>query len=237
MRLRQFLRFSGWGPAAAVGCFVFQALLSNRLEPWVHPSPFEASVVRSEDKQVASTLRAAAFLSGYKVLVGHLFWIRVIQYYGDDDNAATRYAKLYDYCSLASDLNPGFISIYTYGASALAFHLKRIDEASRLLEKGIRANPGAQRLKLLLAAIGFRNADRYDKIIPVLEEEAGRPDAPSMLVNILANTYEKVGRYGDALRLWQKILREAETDEQKITAAQKLQNLYALLKKEKAGKP
>lgn len=213
--------------------FAAQVFFSSRLGAWVHPTSFEASPVRRMDKRVASTLRAVAYLTGYKVLVGHLFWIQVIQYYGDDDNAATRWAKLYDYCCLASDLNPRFISIYTFGANALAFHLKRYDQAAELLEKGIKANPEASRLKYLLAAIGYQSTNRSDLIIPVLEEEVNRPDAPPMLVNILANTYEKVGRYQDAIRIWQKQLKEADTDEQRIVAGQKLQEIYAILKKSK----
>lgn len=220
-----------WAPGLMVAAFLSQALLMSRLESWVHPDPFEGrGATQKMDPKISSTLRAAAFLSGYKVLVGHVFWIQVIQYYGDSGNADTRFSKLYDYCSLASDLNPQFVSIYTFGASALAFHLKRIDEAAVLLKKGIKANPRAERLKYLLAAILYQHTDRYDLIIPVLEEEAGRPDAPPMLVNILANTYKKVGRYQDAIRVWKKILQTGEKDAQRIEAAQKLQELYSLIK-------
>jgi tetratricopeptide (TPR) repeat protein len=222
-----------WSLALIILFFTAQAILSNQLETWLHPETFAASKAQRMDKKVASTLRAVAFLGGFKVLAGHLFWIKVIQYYGDAENSITRYAKLYDYCVLASDLNPRFVSIYTYGAAALAFHLKRVDEATQLLEKGIKANPDAPRLKFLLAAIGFQNTDRYDLIIPALREEAGRPDAPTLLVNILANTYEKVGRFQEAIRLWQKVLREAATDEQRIVAGQKLQGLYILTKENK----
>jgi tetratricopeptide (TPR) repeat protein len=217
-----------WAPVLFLTLFLIQAFLSDRLEQWVHPIPFEASQTQQMDKNVSSTVRAAAFLTGYKVLIGHAFWIGVIQYYGDAANAATRFSNLYDYCSLASDLNPQFISIYTFGATALAFHLNRIDEAARLLEKGIAANPHAERLKYLLAAILYEHTEKYDFIIPVLEEEAGRPDAPPMMVNILANTYKKVGRYQDAIRVWKKVLQIGETDEQRIEAAQKLQELYRI---------
>jgi len=222
-----------WGPWLIPSFFILQAFFSARLGDWVHPTSFEASPVERMDKRVASTLRAVAYLTGTKVLVGHLFWIGVIQYYGDDENAGTRWAKLYDYCCLASDLNPRFISIYTFGANALAFHLKRYDQAAQLLAKGIKANPEAVRLKYLLAAIGYQTADRSDLMIPVLEEEASRPDAPPMMVNILANTYEKVGRYEDAIRVWQKQLKEGDTDEKRIVAGQKLQEIYAILKSRK----
>ncbi len=219
-----------WSPILIFVLFIAQAVLSDRLEIWIHPVPFEVNETRQMDKTISSTLRAIAFLSGNKVLVGHAFWIQVIQYYGDAANAGTRFSKLYDYCCLTSDLNPQFVSIYTFGASALAFHLNRIDEAAKLLEKGIKSNPHAERLKFLLAAILYEHTERYDLIIPVLEEEAERPDVPPMLVNILANTYKKVGRYQDAIRIWKKTLLMGETDAQRIEAAQKLQELYLLTK-------
>lgn len=128
-----------------VGLFLFQAFLSQRLGHWVHPVPYEASQSQQMDQRISSTLRAGALLAGWKVLIGHIFWIGVIQYYGDADNAQDHFSELYDYCRLASDLNPQFISIYTYGATALAFHLKRIDQAAALLEKvlkPIRTLPG-----------------------------------------------------------------------------------------------
>ncbi len=98
------------------------------------------------------------------------------------------------------------------------------------MEKGIKSNPHAERLKFLLAAILYQHTEKEEDLIPVLEEEAGRPDAPPMLVNILANTYKKVGRYQDAIRVWKKILQTGETDMQRITAAQKLQELYLITK-------
>lgn len=217
-------------PFLALAAFLLQFYLSTRLGLWVHPEPAATAKVQRMDKRVASTLRAVAFLSGYKVLVGHAFWIKVIQYYGDSTNSLTRYPYLYDYCALASDLNPKFVSIYTFGAAALAFHLKRVDQAVRLLEKGIAANPGDMRLKLMYAAIAFQNAQQYEKVIPFLEAQIQRGDAPYMMVNILANTYEKVGRYTDAIQLWRRIQRETDADDVRILAGQKLQELYGLTK-------
>jgi tetratricopeptide (TPR) repeat protein len=222
--------FLKWAPVFVFSSFMFQAILSTHLSHWVHPESFEESKVQRIDKKVASTLRAIGFLSGYKVLVGHVFWIKVIQYYGDSVNSLTRYAKMYDYCSLASDLNPKFISVYTFGAAVLAFHVKRIDEALQLLRKGILANPTDQRLKLMYAAIAFQNAEQYEKVIPFLETQINRGDAPFMMVNILANTYEKVGRYKDAIHIWLKIQKESDQDDVKIQAAQKLQELYKMMR-------
>ncbi len=217
--------------------FISQASLSVKLGKWVHPEGIEFSRAHRMDRKVSSVLRAAAILSGYKVLAGHAFWIKVIQYYGDAFNSLDRYSKLYDYCSLASDLNPKFISIYTLGASALAFHLNRGNEAIRLLQKGINSNPNDIRLKLMLVSIAYQNTQEYDRVIPFLDAQIERGDAPYMLINILANTYQKVGRYPKAIKLWKKIMRDTDSNEMKIQAAQKLQELYTITKTLKKNLP
>lgn len=222
-----------WAPGIIFLGFVLQMWFSARLSLWIHPEPAATAKVQRMDRKVASTLRAIAFLSGFKVLVGHAFWIKVIQYYGDASNSLTRYANLYDYCVLASDLNPKFVSIYTFGAAALAFHLKRVDEAERLLAKGLAANPNDQRLAMMAAAIGYQNTNHLDKVIPILEQQIMQGDAPYMMVNILANTYEKVGRYEDAINLWRKIQKDTDSDDVRIQAAQKLQELYSIIKSRK----
>jgi tetratricopeptide (TPR) repeat protein len=219
-------RVRDWRLTALTIALAAQIFFSALLGAWVHPTPFSDEPL---GKDVPSALRAVGYLTGFKLLVGHLFWIRVIQYYGNSDNASDRYAKLYDYCSLASDLNPNFIPIYAFGASALSFHLKRPLEAAKLLQKGILANPKEVRLKLLYAAIAYQNTQQYDKVIPFLEAQIERGDAPEMLVRILANTYAEVGRTRDAIALWQKVLKQSNDQAVQIEAAQKLKSLYPLL--------
>jgi pentatricopeptide repeat protein len=216
-----------WKIRILIAAFAIQVFTSGTLYSWVHPEPFVAQKIATD---VPSAVRAAGYLSGFRLLVGHLFWIRVIQYYGDIDNSLDRYAKLYDYCSLATDLNPHFIPIYTYGAAALSFHLKRPEQAVKLLQKGILANPSETRLKLIYAAIAYQNTEQYDKMIPFLEAQIQRGDAPEMLVNILANTYTKVGRYQDAVELWKRIIKYSDNQSEQIEAAQKLQSLYQTIR-------
>ncbi|HXL73008.1 MAG TPA: hypothetical protein VN963_05215 [bacterium] len=211
--------------------FALQVFLSAKLDQWVHPGPFESSQAGQLDPKIVSSLRAAALLSGYKVLVGHVFWIRVIQYYGDGSNGADHYAKLYDYCRLASDLNPQFLPVYTYGAATLAYQQNRMSEGVELLRKGIQANPTANSLKLMLAAMTYHDSQNYEKEIPFLEIQIAQGNAPTMLVNILANTYTKAGRVDDAIRLWRQILQTTDSDVQKYEASQKLKELYAIAKK------
>jgi tetratricopeptide (TPR) repeat protein len=215
-----------WFASAFVLFFLAQIWLSSRLEKWVHPESYESSQSGTLDLKVVSSMRAAALLTGYKVLIGHVFWIQVIQYYGNGENGADHYSKLYDYCRLASDLNPQFIPVYTYGAAALAYQVNRLDEAVRLLQKGILANPQENRLKLMLAAIAYHSNADYNKEIPFLEFQIAQGNAPTMLVNILANTYMKAGHDEEAIRLWRHILATTDSDVQKEEASKKLKELY-----------
>jgi pentatricopeptide repeat protein len=111
-----------------------------------------------------------------------------------------------------------------------------VEEAVKLLQKGIEANPRSKAapLVVLLAAIGYQNVEKYDEVIPRLEALINSGNAPGMMVNILANIYKKVGRYDDAIALWRKILKSAEVPQEKIEAAQKLQELYLISKPKKA---
>jgi tetratricopeptide (TPR) repeat protein len=216
--------------------FLWQAALSSRLDAWVHPVPFGDQGVRLE-KNVSSTFRALAFVSGLRLLASHVFWVKVLIYYGDADNAADRYSQIYPYCSLATDLNPYFIPSYQFGASVLAFHVRRVEEAVRLLQKGIDANPKAKSapLQVLLAAIVYQNQEEYDKVIPRLEALLNTGNAPEMMVRILANMYQKVGRTGDAVKIWLNILKTSEIPAERFEAAQRLQELYQIQKTKGSG--
>jgi tetratricopeptide (TPR) repeat protein len=215
--------------------FIAQATLSSKLDHWIHPASFENQGYQIE-KNVPSTFRAVSFLGGLRLLASHIFWIKVLVYYGDAENSLDHYSQIYPYCSLATDLNPYYIPSYQFGASVLAFHVKRVEEAVKLLQKGIEANPRSKvaPLVVLLAAIGYQNVEKYDQVIPRLEALINSGNAPRMMVNILANIYKKVGRYDDAIALWRKILKNAEVPQEKIEAAQKLQELYLISKPKKA---
>ena len=89
----------------------------------------------------------------------------------------------------------------------------------------------------MLVSIAYQNTQEYDRVIPFLDAQIERGDAPYMLINILANTYQKVGRYPKAIKLWKKIMRDTDSNEMKIQAAQKLQELYTITKTLKKNLP
>lgn len=213
---------------AALLCLALALLALYHMEGFLRPEKNTDLSLKaaSSEVRVPSTLRAVAYLSGFKIPVSHLFWIETLQYYGDFNNAPSRYPRMFEYCRITADLNPHFLKPYELGASVLAFQVHRPQEATELLLRGIEANPAAVRLKLLLAAIGYLNVDQYKSILPLLEGILQSGDAPPMMVNILANTYQKVGRWDDAVRVWRWILNHSNRNEDRDAAARALEKIY-----------
>jgi tetratricopeptide (TPR) repeat protein len=213
---------------SAILCLLLAVLALSRMEGFVRPERGTelAFQTTSQENKAPSAFRAAAFLTGLKIPASHIFWIQTLQYYGDPTNARERYKKLFDYCRLTSDLNPHFLKPYELGTSVLAFQVNRPQEAAELLRRGIEENPGSTRLKVLLAAVGYMNADKYEAILPILEGIIRSGEAPPMMINILANTYQKVGRWDDAVRVWRWILSHSTKAEEKELAVRALEKLY-----------
>jgi len=213
----------------ACGCLALAVLSVHGMEGYLRPEKGADLVLQKTqgEDRVPSTLRAVAYLAGFKIPASHLFWIETLQYYGDHVNAKERYKRLYEFCRLTTDLNPHFLKPYEFGASILGFQVGRPEEAVELLRRGIELNPKAHSLKLLLAAIGYQSSDRYQETLPLLEALAHSGEAPPVMLNILANTYLKAGRDRDAERLWRWILANAKDRERRELATRGLKTLYS----------
>jgi len=111
------------------------------------------------------------YACGFEGLIADFYWMRSLQYVGDKlvksndefiniDNLTNLNPRLlYPYLKTATDLDPGFIMAYTYGALVLP----AIDpqKAIELTNKGIANNPTAWRLYQHLAYIYWRMGN-YD---------------------------------------------------------------------------
>lgn len=203
---------------------VLQAGLGVRIDKGTQKS-FAPSWRAMQVRRVLPPLRALVLLSGFRVAAGHGHWIHTVQYYGNTDNAKTRYRKILDFCHAVTDLNPHFLPAYSFGTAVLAFHVERLDEASELLKKGIRFNPHAERLALLAAAVSYRYTDQYERLVPILESEILTKNPSPMLVNILANVYKKLGLWEKRARLLLWLSKNADAPEKRKEA---LEELYQL---------
>ncbi|MDD5491748.1 MAG: hypothetical protein PHV60_03575 [bacterium] len=127
--------------------------------------------------------------------------------HNNDPNA---YRDLYALCARAVWLDPYFIHVYDIGSAAIGFVQERYDEAAMLLKEGIvwNYNPDSVkywRMNYALAALGFNKVKEYEKAIVILEKMIDPDDSPVILLRVLANTYEKNGDFGKALKMWRFI--------------------------------
>lgn len=168
-----------------------------------------------------------AFL-GLRRLTADVAWIQLLQYYGTPeahpssqpaephtphlhfDYGSGRYERFFELSQRVVRLDSAFISAYLYGAGALAWNLNRMDEAIALLHEGIQRNPQAWQFHKYLAAIGYKQRGERSKVIETLEVAVRDPACPSMIKNILGNTYKDEGRYGEALGVFVDLYERGE---------------------------
>lgn len=131
---------------------------------------------------------------------------------GGDDNSYqpfTRkdegYEKLYEKALRVVELDPMFYYAYIYASGALAWNLKRYDQAYALLNKGLKNNPTYWRFAVYISAILFKEKGDIASMIKTLEGVIAYPDCPNLIKSIVANYYKRSGQYVKSIDLWIEI--------------------------------
>jgi len=165
--------------------------------------------------------RMASWFSGRR-MAADFIWIDLLQYCADAQFILDRGAKLSGLARRATVLDPGFAQVYMYAGSALMWQCDRPGEAAALLEQGIAANPGNNRLQYYLAAFTYRRLKDIHGEVAVLERLAFAPDAPIILRRILANAYERDRDLDRAAAIWRLIHAQGEDPAERRWADGKL---------------
>jgi len=139
---------------------------------------------------------------GFRALTSDFYYIAFLQYYGNRDNAKTRFKDLINYLDDATDADPSFEFVYQYGGAILAFNLKKYDEAKKLLQKGLLYNPRFWKLRLYLGAIAFKEKDKKEEYVKFLEEAIKFEDHPAMIERLLGNIYEQIKPADEVAKYW-----------------------------------
>ncbi len=185
---------------------------------------------------------------GMRRMVANIAWIQLLQYYGtpelDEEGKEIHQhgleygsGKYYSLLSLSQRvvrLDPYFHYAYLYGAGALAWNLDRPEEAIVLLKEGLRNDPKYWRFGLYLGAVVYKQLNKFDKMIVLLEEVVKYPDCPAMMKVILANIYEKQNRYLDCLNIWLGVY-ESKDESYRFLAEKKIFELRHKLPQKKIG--
>ena len=207
--------------------------------------PPAAAVSLAGDGVVAS---AALWSLGMRRLAADLGFVRLLVYYGGDEDATGSYEEAFEtghhhaegmdfgsgrYLQMLPRarrilaIDPYWSYPVVYGASALAFNLQRPQEALDLLDEALAFSPRDKQFLSMLAAVGFHKkgdlAEALDRLMPAVDD----PGSPTMLKNMAAYMSERAGRRDTAVRLYREIL-ESRDASYNDNARRGLQRLGAL---------
>ena len=166
----------------------------------------------------------------FRGLIADWYWIKSLQYLGDkvvrhQETTATTIdvndlrplnpRLVYPMLDTAATLDPQFMSIYSYGAAVLPAIDN--DQAIRLLDKGIAANPDDWRLYHNLGYIYWR-AGNYSKAAEIYGAGATKKDAPVWMRQMSANMCAQGGSRDFARQTYRQMFETAQDEQTKTFA-------------------
>lgn len=199
---------------------------------------------RADAESLYVTPDAARRMSlGFNGIAADWYWLRALQYVGGklvayegdvqlDDLSPLALTQLAPMLEQATTLDPKFFAAYEYGAVVLSAFDE--DAAVRLVEKGIRANPGEWRLRHQLGYIHWRRG-RFEEAARVYEEGAGVPGAQPWMRMMAAQMQAQGGSRETAREIYTRMA-EADDESLRDLAAGRIAQLDSLEERERLGK-
>jgi hypothetical protein len=211
---------------------------------WVRESRFPSPPVSEESLYLTSGPALRRMTTGYNALAADLYWIRTIQYYGEEKlrlgkpepapaptGAAGQYQLLYPLLDLTTTLDPQFNIAYRFGSIFLAEAYPggagRPDLAVALLEKGLRAQPDKWEYMQDIGFVHYWWRQDYRAASAWFDKASKIPGAPWFLQSLAATTLAAGGDRQSSRTMWEAIRQSAEVDWLRTDAERRLLQLDA----------
>lgn len=167
---------------------------------------------------------------GYKGLIANIYWTRVVQYFGSKHYAhSMEYKLLKPLLEITTTLDPKLLPAYEFGGIFLAQQPPEgagdPNAAAELVEKGIRNNPHAWRLRYDLGFIYWLELNDPRKAADVFLEGSKVPGAHQWMVTMAAALAQQGGEREKSRYLWSNIASSTEDEHMKRNAMNRLQAL------------
>ena len=172
---------------------------------------------REELLYLPTESRFARSSGGYSSLLGALYWIRTVQYYGRRRLAhAQEFPLLGPLLDFTTNLDPHLLIAYRFGSLFLAGKPPEGEgdpqRAIHLLQRGIVANPDYWRLWEDLGFIYYWDLKDYAHAARSFRTGSERPGALPWMRTLAASVAARGGEYQTSRILWTEIARTAEND-------------------------
>jgi len=169
---------------------------------------------------------------GYENLLADIYWLRTIQYFGrrnEADKREIRFKNLPTFLDITTTLDPGLMDAYRMGYIFLGedepVGAGKPEEAIRLLDKGIEANPEEWRLRLDKGFVYYIYLDDFQSAGHVWLEAGRRPESPEWMSHLAVETLSKGGSIDIARALWKQQYDESTREDVRENARNKLMSL------------
>ncbi|HEX8888039.1 MAG TPA: hypothetical protein VF779_02625 [Pyrinomonadaceae bacterium] len=200
---------------------------------WLEINRPPADPALEEERLYVNGNAARRMSLGFNGLIADWYWMRSLQYVGrkliaqEDkvqlDNLSSLNLKLlYPLLDTATTLDPQFIPVYEYGGVVLPEI--NVDDAIKLLRKGIENNPNEWRLFHHLGYIYWQRKD-YKTASEVYALGAKLPGAPAWMEAISARMLAEGGSRNTAREIYTRMSEQATDPEIKRMADLRLLQL------------
>jgi tetratricopeptide (TPR) repeat protein len=210
------------------------------LSRWIdgHRPPIDSGIEEENLYLNATTVKRASL--GFNGLAADWYWMRSLQYVGGkimklpehvplDHLGQLNLKLLPPLLDAATTLDPQFMEPYQYAAVVLPD--LNVQEAIRIIEKGIAANPSEWRLYHHLGLIHWQQRD-YKKAGEAYEQGSKLPGAPQWMKAMMARMASDGGSRNTAREIYGRLYEEASDTQIKNMARQRLLLLDSLDRQE-----
>jgi tetratricopeptide (TPR) repeat protein len=131
--------------------------------------------------------------------------------------------QIYD--RVITELDPRFRDAYVLGAAILSVEARRPEDAIRLLDKGVRANPDDWTLPFEAGFVAYHDLRDYPRAASYFAIAIQRPGVHPVVRRFHAEMFHRAGDRETSRRYWEEILRTADSDYLRGVAARHVRDL------------
>jgi tetratricopeptide (TPR) repeat protein len=164
-------------------------------------------------------------LLGYHYLGADILWLRLIQVIGKKRNSADEYEWMYHALDVITTLDPQYAYAYYAGGVILGDLANRPDLSTRLLEKGVKANPEVWNIPFLLGYNYYFLLGDPAKGAEYIMQAARLPDGPSYLPGLATRMAAEAGNPDTALAFLEARLTDTHDPEMREVLAYRMKEV------------
>jgi tetratricopeptide (TPR) repeat protein len=147
---------------------------------------------------------------GFDGLLADTLYLWSIQYYGSYDikDRYTYLERIYD--QVITELDPHYLDPYLVGALIMTAEARNPEMALRLLDKGVRANPGQWLIAFEAGFLCYNDLHDYKRAASYFEKALAVPGVHPLVRRFYAEMYNRAGDKRTSLREWLEIYQSSD---------------------------